>query len=163
MFSMKSIIAITATALMLVSAIQSTPSFPRINRMDDITFMGYQNNAPNSPFTQLGIRFKGFPKYADSMGFITSIMAKDVLLDLLASPEVADYLRFKDAISVKVACRPGSKSDEDLFKKYQDLYELHPKDGVIDILEGRDGTKCFIIDRKTLVEKYWAKKRSTKE
>ncbi|KAI9599257.1 hypothetical protein BDF19DRAFT_493393, partial [Syncephalis fuscata] len=158
MFTMKSIFAIAATALMLVSATQSAPGLPPINRMDDITFMGYKNNDPASPFTERGIRFRGSPKYVDGMSFIGSLQAKDVLLDLLASPEVADYLRFKDADSVRIACRPGSNSDEDLFKKYQSLFGLNPKDSVIDTLERQDGTKCFIVDRKDLIEKYLAKK-----
>ncbi|KAI9599494.1 hypothetical protein BDF19DRAFT_473110 [Syncephalis fuscata] len=119
MFTMKSILTIAATALMLVSTTQSAPSLPRIDRMDGLTFMGYKNNDPASPFTQRGIRFKGLSIYADDMGFVLSIRAKDVLLDLLASPDVADYLRFKDAAPVRIACRPDSKSDKDLFKKYQ--------------------------------------------
>ncbi|KAI9598974.1 hypothetical protein BDF19DRAFT_462399 [Syncephalis fuscata] len=77
---MKSIIAATVTALMLVSIAQVAPvnGMPGLSKStskskpepEPIKFMGFENNDPKSPFTIHGIHFTKPPYKVDGVHYI---------------------------------------------------------------------------------------------
>ncbi|KAI9599237.1 hypothetical protein BDF19DRAFT_430550 [Syncephalis fuscata] len=136
MFTMKSILAITATALMLVSATQPAVSQPMDDPMDFLSFMGYQNNDPASPFTQRGIRFNGMEMTSDDMKYMASIMANK------QAPKGFEFLM---GAKVTVGCRPPTKTREEFYLNYLQRTKITKSPKLIDTFTLENGYQCVII------------------